>query len=46
LYFDLAKVYANLGNYEKARLWAEQVAKLAPSRQAEVDKFLKEIGQK
>jgi O-antigen ligase/tetratricopeptide (TPR) repeat protein len=46
LYFDLAKVYANLGNYEKARLWAEQVAKSVPSRQAEVDKFLKEIGQK
>lgn len=46
LYFDLAKVYANLGNYEKARVLAQQVAKSDPSRKSAVDKFLSEIANK
>ena len=43
LYVDLAKVYANLGNYEKARLLAEQVAKSDPSQKATMEAFIKTL---
>ncbi|MEK7161299.1 MAG: O-antigen ligase family protein [Patescibacteria group bacterium] len=43
LYVDLAKVYANLGNYEKARLLAQQVAQADPSQKAAMDVFIKSL---
>jgi len=43
LYVELAKVYANLGNYEKARLLAEQVANSDPSQKATMDAFIKTL---
>jgi O-antigen ligase len=43
LYVDLAKTYAKLGNFEKARVLAEQVMKSDPSQKAAMQAFIKTL---
>lgn len=43
LYKDLAGVYANLGNYDQARLLAQQVEQMDPSQKAALDQFIKSL---
>lgn len=43
LYVDLAKAYANLGEKEQAELLAKQVISSDPTRQAEMEKFIKSL---
>ena len=43
LYIDLAQAYAKLGDFEKARLLAQQVAQTDPTQKAAMDAFIRSL---